>query len=201
MYATPIRHLLEAFSRLPGVGPRTAERYIFHLLKSGKREATEIADTLRQLVETVRSCEVCWDFSDQSPCAICADTTRDAGILAVVAEPADLHALEAAGAYRGRYHVLRGTLDALDEESIARLKIQELMRRVAGGAREIILALNPDVRGETTALYLKNAIAESFPQIAVAVLARGLPMGADLRYADEITLANAVRNRTPCAKN
>jgi recombination protein RecR len=204
MYSRPIQKLLDAFARLPGVGPRTAERFVFHLLSSGKQEAAALAEALRDLVATVRSCERCFDFSDASPCALCRDPHRDAGVLCVIAEPADLQALERSGAYRGRYFVLRGTIDPTDEDALRRLKQQELFARLSASGgngdgskiMEVILAMNPDVAGETTMLFLERRARELRPDIKIARLARGLPMGSDLRYADEITLGSALKHRT-----
>jgi recombination protein RecR len=198
MYARPIRQLIEAFAKLPGVGARTAERYAAHLLKSGRREVKELADALEAVVREVKSCAVCWDFSDASPCAICADQRRDPAAIAVVAEPHDVRALERSGAYRGRYHILRGLPDPTDEATLAGLKIRELVARLADrqNIREVILAFNPDVAGETTMLYLDCLIRAEAPHIRVTRLARGLPMGSDLRYADDITLGSALKHRT-----
>ncbi len=197
MYARPIQQLIQAFSKLPGVGPRTAERFVAHLLKSGKKDVAELSSALQYLMSTTKSCTSCWDFSDRSPCALCTDTTRDQTLLCIVAEPHDLQALEHTGTYRGYYHVLRGTIDPIDEEQMRGLKIKELLSRIqaAGPFREIILAFNPDVAGETTILALTRLIREGAPRLTVTRLARGLPMGSDLRYADDITLGNAIAHR------
>jgi recombination protein RecR len=198
MYSPPIQRLLSAFSKLPGVGPRTAERFVFHLLKSGKREVSDLAIALGNLAQSVRSCEMCFDFSDATPCTLCRDARRDGGMLAVVAEPADLQAIERSGAYHGRYFVLRGTIDPTDEDRVKRLKISELFLRMQTdkGVTEIILAFNPDVAGETTMLFLERRVRELRPDIKISRLARGLPMGSDLRYADDITLGSALKHRT-----
>lgn len=198
MYPPPIQRLLSAFAKLPGVGPRTAERFVFHLLSSGKQEAAALAESLRVLVASVKSCEMCFDFSDASPCVLCRDARRDAIVLCIVAEPADLQALERSGAYRGRYFILRGTIDPTDDEMGKRLKIAELLGRVQNdkGLAELILAFNPDVAGETTMLFLERRLRELRPNIKISRLARGLPMGSDLRYADDITLGSALKHRT-----
>lgn len=199
MYSRPIQKLLDAFARLPGVGPRTAERFVFHLLKSGKKEVAELAEALQRMIATVRSCETCFDFSDASPCVICRDPGRDAAMLCIVAEPADAHTIERSRAYRGRFFVLRGTVDPTDEEGAARLKLHECAERAARDTRlvEIILGFNPDVAGETTMLYLERRIRDARPDIRISRLARGIPMGGDLRYADDMTLGSALAHRTP----
>ncbi len=198
MYSKPIENLIRAFSHLPGVGRRTAERYVFHLLKAGKKDPAELALAIKNLITTVKSCAICFDFSDRSPCAICADTKRNAKQICVVAESQDLQAIERTNMYTGRYHILRGLVetDALisDENT---LKIPELVARAKSeGITEIILALNPDLQGETTALYLEKELKTTNPELTITRLARGLPMGSDLQYADEITLSSALKHRT-----
>ncbi len=198
MYSKPIENLVRSFTRLPGVGRRTAERYVFHLLKAGKKDPGELALAIKNLITTVKSCEICFDFSDRSPCTICADQKRNAQLVCVVAEPQDVQAIERTGAYTGRYHILRGLLptDAvLDEEN--NLKIPELLARVKqDGITEIIIALNPDLAGESTSLFLEKELQATNPNLTITRLARGLPMGSDLQYADEITLTSALEHRT-----
>lgn len=198
MYPPPIQRLLSAFAKLPGVGPRTAERFVFYLLSSGKQEVAGLAESLRGLAATVKSCEMCFDFSDSSPCALCRDSRRDACVLCVVAEPADLQALERSGAYHGKYFILRGTIDPMNKDAMQRLKIQELFARIGDGLKitEVILAFNPDVAGETTMLAIERKLRALRPNINISRLARGLPMGSDLRYADDITLGSALKHRT-----
>lgn len=198
MYSKPIENLIRAFSRLPSVGRRTAERYVFHLLKAGKKDPAELALAIKNLVGSIKSCAICYDFSDRSPCVICADTKRLATQICVVAEPQDVQAIERTNAYTGRYHVLRGLIET---EAIAgeenSLKIPELLHRATSeGITEIILALNPDLPGETTALYLEKELKTLSPTLVITRLARGLPMGSDLQYADEITLSSAFKHRT-----
>ena len=197
MYSKSIEQLIKAFSKLPRVGPRTAERFVFHLLKSGKKDAAEITNALKGLIENIKSCEICWDFSDTSPCKICADTKRDASALCIVTESQELQQIEKTGAFTGRYHVLRGVIKPGNPDSVKYLKVAELLKRVKiDDVKEIILALNPDLPGETTMLYLQNVMKKESPDIKVTRLARGLPMGSDLQYADEITLGSALKNRT-----
>ncbi len=197
MYPFPIQKLIQMLSHLPSVGPRTAERYVFHLLKSGKKEVTELMRALQHVIETVKSCERCFDFSDRSLCARCADNARDATLLCIVQESQDIPALEKTGAYRGKYHVLRGTLRPDQEEATRELKIEELLARLTKEKiiQEVLLAFNPDVAGETTMLYLERRVKETHPGVRVSRLARGLPMGSDLQYADEVTLQSAIRHR------
>ena len=204
MYSQSINKLIETLKKLPSVGERTAERYVFHWLKSGKKEVTELMLSLKNLIDNVKSCEICWNFSEQSPCPICSDKKRDQSTICVVAEPPDLVAIEHTGTYGGVYHCLRELVDGGDEESIDRTKSKELFDRIEQKNKfsknvkinEIILALNPDLTGETTMLYLEREIKLRSPSTKITRLARGLPLGADLRYADEITLQSAIKNRT-----
>ena len=196
MYSKPIKQLISAFSALPSVGERTAERFVFYLLKSGKKEAGELILALKNLMATIKSCETCWTFSDKSPCNICGDKNRDHTTICVVAEPADVEVMEKTGAFNGVYHILRGEIRADEELDAQNLKIKELLNRAGGPVREIILALNPNLEGETTMMFLTKQIKEKNPSIKISRLARGLPMGSDLQYADEITLGSALRNRT-----
>lgn len=197
MYAKPIKQLIQAFKRLPGVGPRTAERFVFSLLHRGKKDVGEMLLALKELIDTIKSCERCYTFSDRSPCDICADPKRDQHCICVVATPQDREAIEKVGIYTGVYHILRGTIDPTDEEQNAQLKIKELFVRVQQpDITEVILALNPDVQGETTMMYIRNTMKEVAPNVRLTRLARGLPMGSDVQYADEVTLQNAFEHRT-----
>jgi len=197
MYAKPIQNLIQAFSRLPSVGTRTAERFVFYLLKTGKKDVAEMTIALKEMMEQVKSCELCWNFSDTSPCTICHDEKRDHSSICVVAQPQDIETIERSKSFNGVYHVLRGTLKP-DDEGIAKiLKINELIHRIRTHAiNEIILALNPDIQGETTMMYLTKQIKTISPHIPITRLARGIPMGGDLQYADEITLGSAFTHRT-----
>lgn len=198
MYARPIEQLIRAFTHLPSVGQRTAERFVFYLLKSGKKEVNDIMIALKQLMETVKSCDICWDFSDRSPCAICADKTRDKTLLCVVANSQEVQAVEKTGAYQGRYHLLRGTIAPDDATGLQWLKLNELKSRISEDKEleEVILAFNPDLSGESTMMFLEQTIHLLRPDMRVSRLARGLPMGGDLQYADDITLGSALTNRT-----
>ena len=189
---------MRALSKLPSVGPRTAERFVFHMLKSGKKEVADLSLALQELMRTIRSCELCWDFADRSPCAICSNKKRDGSTIAVVGESQDVQALEKVGVYNGLYHILRGTLRADLEENNTGIKIAELLKRIkiTPETKEIILALNPNMDGETTMMFLEREIKHNFPTVIVSRLARGLPTGSELQYADEITLENALKSRT-----
>ncbi|MFH1947247.1 MAG: recombination mediator RecR [Candidatus Magasanikbacteria bacterium] len=210
MYPKPIQNLIQAFSRLPSVGKRTAERFVFYLLKSGKKDVAEMTLALKNLIEEIKSCEICWDFTqhhsdpdgngagftDKTPCAICANEKRDQSTICVIQEPQNLQAIEKIGDYNGLYHVLRGTLKPGHDLIPKYLKINELLTRVKKPeTKEIILALNPDLNGETTMMFLEKKIKDTNPNVKVSRLARGLAMGSDLQYADEITLGSALKNR------
>ena len=155
----------------------------------------ELTNSLKYLIDTVKSCEICWDFSDQSPCSVCSNKKRDHNTICVVDQSQTVQVFENTNEFNGVYHVLRGTLRPDDEKSIKYLKIKELMDR-AKTAKEIILGLNPDLNGETTMMFLERKLKEFNPELKITRLARGLPMGSDLQYADEITLGSALKNRT-----
>ncbi len=195
MYPPPIQQLINSFSKLPSVGQRTAERFVFYLLKSGKRDVADMINSLKYLIDSIQSCEICWDFSDQSPCRVCANNRRDKATICVVDQPQSVQVFEKTGEYHGTYHVLRGTIRPDRQDEIKYLKVAELLDR-AKEAKEIILALNPDLKGETTMMFLEKKLKELTPDLTVTRLARGLPMGSDLQYADEITLGSALKNRT-----
>jgi len=196
MYSKPIQNLIQAFSRLPSVGERTAERFVFYLLKSGKKDVAEMTLSLKNLIGEIKSCEICWDFTDESPCSTCSDEKRDRSTICIVQEPQNLQAIEKTREYKGLYHVLRGTLKPGDEIIPRYLKLNELLSRVKKDeTKEVILALNPDLNGETTMMFLEKKIKDTNPEVKVSRLARGLAMGSDLQYADEITLGSALKNR------
>ena len=198
MYSKSINNLIASLKKLPSVGQRTAERFVFYWLKSGKKEVNELADALNALLANTRSCEICWNFDDENPCSHCRDKRRDGSVVCVVENPQDRVALEKTGEYHGLYHILRGVIDiGSPAEDMQKLKIKELFVRLkTGGVKEAILAFNHDLPGETTMLYLEKEIKKLFPKIKITRLARGLPMGSDLEYADEITLSSALKNRT-----
>ncbi len=189
-----IQRLLDAFARLPGIGPKSAERFVFYLLRQPPEETEQLAHALLTAKRRVRRCAVCYDFAETSPCRVCGDSSRDAGTVCVVAESADVLAIEKTGEYHGHYHVLGGVLAPTDGITPDRLRIAELRQRAQkDGLREIILATNPDMEGEATALYITKLLQPT--GVKMSRIAKGLPMGSDLEYADEVTLANALAGR------
>lgn len=196
MYSRTIQQLIRSFRLLPGVGTRTAERYVFSLLKSGKKDVAELTLALQHLIQQTKSCQMCWNFSDQDPCPICANPSRDTHTICVVSEPQDVEAFEKTRSYTGVYHVLRGIVSADISEEQSQIKLPELFARVEGQSiREVILAFNFDLRGETTMMMLETALKMRAPNIIVSRLARGLPTGSDLQYADDATLKSALVHR------
>jgi recombination protein RecR len=196
MSPTPraLERLLQEFTKLPGIGPKTAERLVYYLLKQPKSELEAMAESLAQVKDEVLNCTSCFRFTDQNPCSICTDSRRDKNLLCVVAESQNIPVIEKTNAFHGLYHVLGGVVSPLSGITPDKLKIKELEARLkANGVKEVILALNPDLDGETTALYLAKIIKPL--SIKVTRLARGLPVGADLEYADEVTLENAITGR------
>ena len=186
--------LIEAFARLPGIGPKTASRLTYYLLKDTSNEAGVLADALRDLKASTVFCATCYNIADASPCAVCTSDARDGGLMCVVEEPLDVQAVERTREYTGRYHVLHGAISPMDGVGPDDLRIRELIDRVAaGGVREVILATNPSLEGENTAMYIQRKLAGS--GVRVTRLARGLPVGGDLEYADEVTLARALEGR------
>ncbi len=189
-----VGRLIEALQRLPGIGPKTAQRLTFHLLKQPEGAVRDLADALVELKARVLHCSRCFDVTDVDPCRICADPRRDPGLLCVVEEPNDLLAMERTGEYRGRYHVLLGALSPLDGIGPDELKVRELLARLeADRVSEVILATNPNVEGDATAIYLAKLLRPL--GVRVSRIARGLPVGGDLEYADEVTLARALEGR------
>ncbi len=191
----PVTALIEAFSVLPGVGPKTASRLTYYLLRAPDERSLRLADSLRALVEETSFCSVCGNITVDDPCGICTDSARDVGLLAVVEEPLDVVALERTGAFRGRYHVLHGVISPLNNIGPEDLRIGELQARVRiGDIREVILATNPGMEGDATAMYLRKVLADSGARITS--LARGLPTGGDIEYVDALTLTRALHGRS-----
>ena len=192
----PVARLIEEFGKLPGVGQKTAQRLTFHMLRAPSDEARSLAAALVAVKEEVDYCSVCCNITEAGvdPCAICADTRRDAARICVVEEPLDVLAIERTGEFRGLYHVLHGAISPIDGIGPDRLKTRELMARVGqGGIEEVILATNPNLEGEATAMYLADLLA---PHVAsVTRIARGLPVGGDLEYADDVTLIRSLQGR------
>lgn len=189
-----IDELTGELARLPGIGRKTAVRLTFHLLKAPPEEARRLSRAILALRERVRACERCGNLTEESPCAICASPRRDASTVCVVEEASDIVAIERTGEYRGLYHVLGGRLSPLDGIGPSELRVQPLLERLgAGGVAEVVLATNPSVEGEATALYLHRLVAPT--GVRVTRIARGLPVGGDLEYADGVTIAEALANR------
>jgi recombination protein RecR len=186
--------LINEFSKLPTIGPKTAARLVFYLLNRSRADAEALADAIIALKDRVRLCTLCFSITEEDPCALCADPRRDARMLCVVAEAKDIYALERTSAYNGRYHVLGGLISPMDGIGPGQLRVKELIERIgANGYEEVIVATNPNAEGEATALYLSRLIAPS--GVLVTRLAYGLPIGGDLDYADEVTLAKALEGR------
>lgn len=196
MFAPPVNRLITELARLPGVGQRTAQRLAFHILRISPEDALPLAEAIREVKETVGQCEVCFNLAVGPRCRICEDERRDAAVLCVVEEPSDVIPIERTNEFHGRYHVLGGALSPIDGVDPEDLHIEELVRRVETGAvREVVVATNATTTGEATALYLADALRGRAPDVAVTRLASGLPVGADLEYADEITLGKAFQGR------
>lgn len=190
---SPVDRLIEQFSRLPGIGKKTAARLAFHLLKANSEEVQLLAEALTDLKGKIRTCSVCFNFSHTDPCPICSDSRRDEGLVCVVEEPADLAVIERSGEYRGRYHVLGGVLSPLDGIGPGELRVKELLQRAKSGLKEIILATNPSTEGEATATYLARELKSL--GVRVTRIARGVPVGGDLEFVDQGTLLRAFADR------
>ncbi len=189
-----IEDLTGELARLPGIGRKTALRLTYHLLKQPPEQSRRLADALVALAERVRPCARCFNLTEEELCSICRDPRRDAALICAVEEAADIGAIERAGEFRGQYHVLGGRLSPLDGVTPDDLTIPQLVRRVAGGeVREVILATNPSLEGEATALYVQRQLA-GYP-LSITRIARGLPVGGDLEYADGVTIAQALTAR------
>jgi recombination protein RecR len=192
--AGPIARLVVELSKLPGVGEKTAARLAFHILRAPAEDAAALASAIADLRAKIRLCSQCWDFTEVDPCQLCRDERREPGLLCVVAHPQDVIAIERTGGFRGRYHVLHGVLSPLDGIGPDDLRIAELIRRCGEGEiREVIVATNPSVEGETTAIYLAKLIRPL--GIKTSRIATGVPMGGELEYADRLTLARAIDGR------
>jgi recombination protein RecR len=189
----PLARLVAELSRLPGIGQRTAQRLAFHILRAPEEETTALATAIREVKERVGLCEQCFNLSEGPLCRICADPNRDRTTICVVEEPADVIPIERTHEYRGLYHVLGGALSPIDGVDASDIKVAELLRRVEGGdVREVVLATNPTTTGEATALHIAELLRG---QAAITRLASGLPIGADLEHADEVTLGKALTGR------
>ena len=193
-YAPTLVRLIGELVRLPGIGPKSAQRLTFHLLKVSKDEALALAQAIIDLKDRARWCTVCYNISEEDRCNICADPGRDGSLLCVVEEANDLWAIEKTGSFKGRYHVLGGSLSPLDGRGPEQLTAKALLERLeAEGVKEVILATNPNVEGEATAMYLSRLLKPL--AVRVTRIARGLPVGGDLEYADEVTLSKSLEGR------
>jgi len=200
-FAPPVQKLVTELSKLPGIGNRTAQRLAFHILRASGEDANALAQAIIEVKERIGLCEVCFNLADEPRCRICRDARRDAGVICVVEEPSDVIPMERTHEYHGLYHVLGGALSPIDGIDPEDLKIAELFARVAApgegapAVREVVLATNPTTTGEATALHIAEGLRERVPQLTVTRLASGLPVGADLEYADEVTLGKALAGR------
>jgi recombination protein RecR len=200
MHPAPIERLVTELGKLPGVGRRTAQRLAFHVLRADRDEALALADAIREVKDRIGLCQVCFNLADGPRCRICLDERRDPAVLCVVEEPGDVIPIERTHEFRGRYHVLGGALSPIDGVDPEDLKIDQLYARVTGApageeVREVVLATNPTTTGEATALHIAAGLRERAPDVTVTRLASGLPVGADLEYADEVTLGRALAGR------
>jgi recombination protein RecR len=187
--------LIGELTRLPGLGRKSAQRIAFHILRADAADAERLAKAILDLKANVIDCEVCCNVTETQPCALCVDARRDESAICVVEQPMDVLAIERTGEFRGRYHVLKGALSPVDGIGPEQLKIQELLSRVRrGGVAEVILATNPTAPGEATALYLARLL-QATPGVRITRIARGVPMGSDLEFSDQVTLARALSGR------
>ena len=201
MFAGPVQDLIDQLARLPGIGPKSAQRVAFHLLKTTEQEARLLADAIVTVKEKVRLCTVCFNVADQEVCEYCRDSRRDHSVICVVQEPPDIVAIERTREYRGVYHVLQGAISPIEGIGPEDLRVAELLERLradADGVRpvtEVIVATNPNTEGSATAMYIAGLITPL--GVTVTRLASGLPVGGDLEYADEVTLGRALEGRRP----
>jgi len=204
VYASPIARLVQQLGKLPGIGEKTAARLAFHILRASPEDAAALAAAIADVKQKIRFCSVCCDLTERDPCAVCGDARRDAGVVCVVAQPQDVVAIERTGGYRGRYHVLHGVLSPLDGIGPDDIRVTELVARCAGSGgaagaggdeaiREAILATSPSVEGEATAVYLAKLLRPL--GVRATRIATGVPIGGELEYADQVTLARAIDGR------
>jgi recombination protein RecR len=203
MFASPIARLVQQLGKLPGIGEKTAARLAFHILRASPEDAAALAAAIAEVRQKIRFCSICCDLTEADPCGVCRDTRRDAGLVCVVAQPQDVLAIERAGGYHGRYHVLHGVLSPLDGIGPDDLRVTELIRRCGPGGsattggeegvREAILATSPSVEGEATAVYLAKLLRPL--GVRTTRIATGVPIGGELEYADQLTLARAIDGR------
>lgn len=190
----PIARLVEEFARLPGIGPKSAQRLAYYILRTPEPEVADLANAIMEVKRRIVLCSTCFNITENDPCRFCTDETRDRSVICVVEQPLDVHVIERTGGYRGLYHVLHGVLNPVDGIGPDQIRLRELVARVAAGeTREVIMATNPNLEGEATAMYIQRLLQPSGAR--VTRLARGLPSGADLEYTDDVTLARALELR------
>lgn len=190
----PILRLIEAFHRLPGIGPKSAQRLAYHILRTSEQEANALAEAVLEVKRRIRFCSKCVNITETDPCSFCSDDRRDRTVVCVVEQPLDVLAIERSGGYKGLYHVLHGVLNPMDGIGPEHIHVRELVVRLQDGdIQEVIMATNPSLEGEATAMYIQRLVGPA--GVKVTRLARGLPSGADLEYTDDITLARALQGR------
>ena len=195
MYSDSIQNLINKIARWPSIGPKTAERIVFYLLRQSHQDTDGLIKGLEELKEKIKICQICFNFSEDNPCLICSDNKRDHQLICLVTKPQDINSIEKTNSFAGLYHVLGGNINPLENISPQDIRIKELMDRIKkDNVKEIILALNPDLTGETTSLYLTKLLKQ-IPNIKISKLARGLPVGADLEYADPSTIESSLKGR------
>lgn len=188
-----IQRLIREFNKLPGIGHKTSERFVYHLLRQPREEIDAMGHALQEVRDNIKRCSICSTYTEEDTCTICSDPGRDRSVICVVAEPRDVIALEKTGEFRGLYHVLGGVIDHANGVGPAQLRMDELVERTTDGITEVIIATNPDMEGETTALYIAHQLKPN--GVRVTRIARGLPIGANIEFADEVTLGNALSGR------
>jgi recombination protein RecR len=193
MAADPIRRLVQELSRLPGIGEKTATRLAFHLVRGNRQQVLDLAQALVDVTDKIRLCSVCMNMTEADPCALCSDSRREPDTICVVATPSDLIAIDRGGHFRGRYHVLHGMLSPLEGIGPDDIRVAELVRRLDGSVREVIIATSPSVDGEATAMYVARVIKPL--GVKVSRIATGLPVGGELEYSDQATIARALAGR------
>lgn len=197
-YSSNIQKLIEEFSRFPGIGKKTAERFIFYLINKDDTSLQNLAELIKNLKNEVHICPICFNISSQQNCSICNNSERNHGVVCIVEKPQDLRAIEVTKEYQGVYHVLGGKIDTVEPESSKGLKIRELLTRIQSASpkiHEIIFGINSDIGGESTIIYLTNLLKKINSKLKISRLAQGLPTGSNIEYADQITLSNALKNR------
>ncbi len=193
MAGDPIRKLVQELSRLPGIGEKTATRLAFYLIRGSRQYVVDLAQALIDVTDKIRLCSICMNMTESDPCAMCSDVQRDADVICVVATPSDVIAVDRGGHFRGRYHVLHGLLSPLEGIGPDDIRVAELIRRLTGAVREVILATSPNVDGEATAMYIARALKPL--GVTVSRIATGLPVGGELEYSDRATIARALAGR------